>query len=436
MQKTSAYIKEKIMKNKNLKIMITILLMLGAVMVHAAEIDDNEDAIRFRLKNDLRRADRPSAGASARDIYGWVQGSMLDVNTHYYSDLIGVQAGAYYVYKLGAKSRWSTRGYLDDHDSFGLVAGAVKFRPADNMHLKIGRFGTDNGYGSLPYRIPLIASGSTRTMPTLSEGIIGRYEPSENIDLWAMYRTRVFLWPDAAVGVRNEGIYNPGTGHYDTRRARSFLAGSWHDNTSRYSLGASWQDDVSSQYQAILEKKFALANKDNIKVELLAYHAELNGISRSRSDHDNTQVYSGQITYSLPKISFFSSAGLVTHTMNNIGSNVDTDIGWPNSLSIDRNKEDMISFQFGAQYFFKPNLSVMVAPLITRGYEDSRRTIEINGKGVLVAAFYNITDGPLTGLKISIGTDMAKEKRHGSSLGNELNYWDIKTGIQYDFMLK
>ncbi|ELI8127091.1 glucuronide uptake porin UidC [Yersinia enterocolitica] len=424
------------MKNKNLKTVIAILITFGAVAVQAAEIDDNEDAVRIRLKNDFRRADRPSAGASARDIYGWVQGSMLDVNTHYYSDLIGVQAGAYYVYKLGAKSRWSTRGYLDGYDSFGLAAGAIKLKPADNIHLKIGRFGTDNGYGSLPYRIPLIASGSTRTMPTLSEGIIARYEPSENVDLWAMYRTRVFLWPDAAVGVRNEGIYNPSTGRYDTRRARSFLAGSWHDDTSRYSLGVSWQDDVSSQYQTILEKKFPLPNQDSIKVEALAHHAELNGISRSRSDHDNTQVYSGQITYSMPKISFFSSVGVVTHAMNNIGSNVDTDIGWPNSLSIDRNKENMVSFQFGAQYFIKPNLSVMLAPLITRGYEDTRRTIEINGRGVLAAVFYNVTEGPLVGLKMSLGADMAKEKRHGSSLGNNLNYWDVKAGIQYDFMLK
>lgn len=208
------------------------------------------------------------------------------------------------------------------------------------------------------------------------------------------------------------------------------------DDRSRYSFGMSWQDDVSSQYQTILEKKFALKNKDSIKVEALAYHAELNGISRANSDHDNTQVYSAQITYSMPKISLFSSAGLVTHAMNNIGSNVDTDIGWPNSLSIDRNKEDMFSFQAGAQYYFKPNFSVMLAPLITHGYEDTRRTIEINGRGVLAAMFYNVTDGPLEGLKLSVGTDLAREKRNGSSLGEHLNYWDVKAGIQYDFMLK
>ena len=424
------------MKKTKLKLAVIFLLLFNAQASHSAEIDDNDDALRIRLKNDFRRADRPSAGESARDIYGWVQGAMLDANTHYYSDFIGAEGGGYYVYKLGAKDRWSTRGYLADHDSFGLVTGAVKLKPTDNLHIKIGRFGTDNGYGSLPYRVPLIASGSTRTMPTLSEGVIGRYEPSNNIDLWAMYRTRVFLWPDAAVGVRNEGIYNPATGLYDTKRSRSFLAGSWHDNNSRYSLGGSWQDDVSSQYEAIIEKKISLENKDTIKFEFLTFHAMLDGISRSRSVHDNTQVYSGQITYSMPKVSVFGSAGLVTHAMNNIGSNVDTDIGYPNSLSIDRNKEDMFSLQAGMQYFFLPNLSVMVAPLITRGYEDPQRTIEINGQGILTGVFYNVTDGALAGMKMYVASDIAKEKRDGSKLGNELHYWDVKAGIQYDFMLK
>ncbi len=186
----------------------------------------------------------------------------------------------------------------------------------------------------------------------------------------------------------------------------------------------------------LLRKKFSLENKDTIKVELLAFHAMLDGVSRSRSTHDNTQVYSGQVTYSMPKLSFFGAAGMVTHTMNNIGSNVDTDIGYPNSLSIDRNKEDMFSFQAGVQYFFQPNFSVMIAPLITHGYEDANRTIEINGRGILTGVFYNIKEGPLSGVKMYVASDVAKEKRNGSKLGNELNYWDVKAGIQYDFMWK
>ncbi len=138
----------------------------------------------------------------------------------------------------------------------------------------------------------------------------------------------------------------------------------------------------------------------------------------------------------MPKISFFGAAGIVTHAMNGIGSNVDTDIGYPNSLSIDRNKEDMFSLQAGAHYFFQPNLSVMLAPLITRGYEDTRRTIRMKGRGILAGVFYNVQEGPLSGLKMYVASDVAKEKRDGSSLGNNLYYWDVKAGIQYDFMLK
>src|SRR5471030_3306762 len=99
---------------------------------------------------------------------------------------------------------------------------------------------------------------------------------------------------------------------------------------------------------------------------MLAFYAQVDGLSRAKSYYDNSSVYSGQVTYAMKNISFFSSVGLVTHALS--GSIVDTDIGYPNSLSIDRNKEDMLSWQVGVQYFFKPNLSVMLAPLMTRGY--------------------------------------------------------------------
>ncbi|GAB7269326.1 hypothetical protein DZS_07190 [Dickeya ananatis] len=78
----------------------------------------------------------------------------------------------------------------------------------------------------------------------------------------------------------------------------------------------------------------------------------------------------------------------------------------------------------------------MIAPLITHGYEDANRTIEINGRGILTGVFYNIKEGPLSGVKMYVASDVAKEKRNGSKLGNELNYWDVKAGIQYDFMWK
>ena len=58
-----------------------------------------------------------------------VQGGLLDFNSGYYSNIIGVEGGAYYVYKLGARADMSTRWYLDGDKSFGFTLGAVKINP-------------------------------------------------------------------------------------------------------------------------------------------------------------------------------------------------------------------------------------------------------------------------------------------------------------------
>lgn len=75
---------------------------------------------------------------------------------------------------------------------FWLCPGAVKIKPSENSLLKLGRFGTDYSYGSLPYRIPLMAGSSQRTLPTVSEGALGYWALTPNIDLWGMWRSRVF----------------------------------------------------------------------------------------------------------------------------------------------------------------------------------------------------------------------------------------------------
>lgn len=244
-------------------------LLFSPSLIHAAQINDDEDSIRIRLKSDFRRADKASAGESGRDIYAWVQGGLVDLNTKYYNDVIGVSAGAYYVYKLGAKDRWSTRYYLDGHDSFGIAIGAVKLKPTDNIHLKIGRFGTDYGYGSLPYRIPLIADNSSRTIPTLSEGVLGQFELTENLEIWTMWRNRAFYYVDSATGVRDEGVINTATGKYAPHRSRSHLVASWHNATGRYSLGTSYQEDVSTQIQSIFEKTHKFDGNRSLKWELI-----------------------------------------------------------------------------------------------------------------------------------------------------------------------
>lgn len=60
----------------------------GLTSAYAAQLADDEAGLRIRLKNELRRADKPSAGAG-RDIYAWVQGGLLDFNSGYYSNIVG-----------------------------------------------------------------------------------------------------------------------------------------------------------------------------------------------------------------------------------------------------------------------------------------------------------------------------------------------------------
>lgn len=50
-------------------------------------------------------------------------GGLLDFNSGYYSNIIGVEGGAYYVYKLGARADMSTRWYLDGDKVLALPRG-------------------------------------------------------------------------------------------------------------------------------------------------------------------------------------------------------------------------------------------------------------------------------------------------------------------------
>lgn len=410
--------------------LITAFLCTSAA---AQNIIDDEDTLRFRLKNEMRRADKPSAGNN-RHIYAWVQGGMIDFNTRYYNDVVGVEGGAYYIYKLGARNDMSTRFYLDGHDSFGLALGAVKIKPTENIKIKIGRFGTDYGYGSIPYNVPLLASASNRTAPVISEGVLGYWAVTPNVDLWAMWRSRVFTAFDAENGVRDEGVYNVNSGYYDKRRARSFLAVSWHDDVSRYSLGTSVQKDVSNQIQGLIERRYNLDNGYGLKGELLGYYVRLDGESRSSTQYNQTPLVSGRFSWINPKGSIFASAGYLQHAIS--GTAVDTDLGYPFALSIDRNKEDMHAWQFGVNYAITPQLSVLVAPFYTNGYESHRRDVKIIGLGILGGVGYKVTSGPLKGMNMFLAADRARENRVGSALGDRLNYWDIKMTMQYDFTLK
>ncbi|BED22320.1 hypothetical protein VEE46_20880 [Escherichia coli] len=63
----------------------------GLTSAYAAQLADDEAGLRIRLKNELRRADKPSAGAG-RDIYAWVQGGLLDLTVVIIPILLALKA--------------------------------------------------------------------------------------------------------------------------------------------------------------------------------------------------------------------------------------------------------------------------------------------------------------------------------------------------------
>ncbi|HDX3494304.1 TPA: membrane-associated uidC domain protein [Escherichia coli] len=168
--------------------------------------------------------------------------------------------------------------------------------------------------------------------------------------------------------------------------------------------------------------------------ELLGFYAQLEGLSRNTSQPNETALVSGQLTWIAPWGSVFGSGGYLRHAMN--GAVVDTDIGYPFSLSLDRNREGMQSWQLGVNYRLTPQFTLTFAPIVTRGYESSKRDVRIEGAGILGGMNYRVSEGPLQGMNFFLAADKGREKRDGSALGDRLNYWDVKMSIQYDFMLK
>ena len=83
-----------------------------------------------------------------------------------------------------------------------------------------------------------------------------------------------------------------------------------------------------------------------------------------------------------------------------------------------------------------PQFTLTFAPIVTRGYESSKRDVRIEGAGILGGMNYRVSEGPLQGMNFFLAADKGREKRDGSALGDRLNYWDVKMSIQYDFMLK
>ena len=73
---------------------------------------DTTQQLRLRLKNELRRAHKPSAGTND-EIYAWVQGLMLEYDSGWLNDWLGVEAGGFWVQRLDTDDNMHTRWYLN-----------------------------------------------------------------------------------------------------------------------------------------------------------------------------------------------------------------------------------------------------------------------------------------------------------------------------------
>lgn len=424
---------------RSLSICALCTTMLLSYTAAAADFASPEQQLRLRLKNELRRADKPSAGAN-RDIYAWVQGAALEFDTGMLNDYLAIEGGGFYVYKLGARSGYHTRWYLDDYDSFGYANLALKVKLGDYGLLKAGRFVTDAAYGALPYAVPLIDGASNRTLPVSSQGVLLYLTPSSFMDVWALWRNEVFLSTDALQGgYRHEGVYDSKSGEYKGHKPRSFLAVSFYDkNNWRWSLGGSYQNDVDAQFMTNFDQHFAFSQTDSADLKLRYLYADAFGqgselYRQSGIYSDDTNLFTAAFSYNQSWGSIGGSIGYLQHETN--GMVVDSDQGFPFALSLDRNHEDMWAYQLNLTYKINDDFSFTLAPLYSRGYESYSKEVRIEGYDLNAGVAYIPKSGALKGLKVILGADRGFENRPGSKYGDKLQFWDIKMTVQYDLNL-
>ena len=408
---------------------------LMTIEVFASGFQDQEDALRLRLRNELRRADKPSAGVE-HDIYAWVQGVALEYNSPYLGNTVGLDVGAFHTHNLDHHDGWSTRWYLDGYDSFSLYTASLKLKLGEQLYIRAGRMVTDSTYNEQD-DIPLINMSSQRTQPSLSDAVLIQYSPHYNLDLYGMYRVGVYTYPDVSHGVHKTGPINPLSYQYDTLRPQYLASMVYHDKLDTYALSSAWQEDVSNQVMTRASQRYPLSDdgRSFIRSEWVALYAKLQGVSAQYEGATSTYVLGGKLTYANPNSSTFvaiGKAGPKFHWM----SGVDTDISYTFELSIDRNHSDMWSGQVGHTWNLPHDTLFGVAQIATRGYEDHHNTVKVKGVATDLYFGYLPQSGPLKGFRSFLTLSKAREKRDGSQLGNTLNYFDVKMTLQYDFNLR
>lgn len=412
-----------------------VLMSSLSIPALASGFYEQEDALRLRLRNELRRADKPSAG-DAHNIYAWVQGAALEYNSGYLGDIIGVDLGAFHVQGLDTHDDWSTRWYLDDQDNFSRYTAAVKVKLADNLSVKAGRMVTDSAYAGQD-DIPIINSSSQRTLPSMSDAVLVKYSATSNLDIYGMYRYGSYVYSDVSQGVHKTGPINPNTLKYDTLRQQSVLSAVYRHNFDSYALSVATQEDVAAQVMGRVVQRYPTLDKNDgyFKPELVGYYANLKGTNAKYAGPDKTYLLSGQLSYVNKKGSLFAGLGKVGPKVNRL-SGIDTDLGYVFDLSIDRNHSDMWSWQVGGTWNLSPEMFVGIAEVFTNGYEDYHRNVRVKGMGTDILLGYMPQDGYMKGFRSLLVLNSAREQRDGSVLGNQLDYFDIKMTIQYDFTLR
>ena len=422
-------------KKKTALLLGVLPLALMAAQATAAEVKSEsatskliaDSALNLKLVNEYRNADKPSAKAPfGPEIDAWTQGFMFDFKSGKIADVVGVESNLYRIQKLSADPDKSTRWYLDDHDSFNIAGAAVVLDFASWAQFKVGRFGTDAGYGSLKYPVPLIHSASQRVVPRMAEGALWQGD-FDKLHLYAMYAK-------AYAG----GFYTDWLDEYAYNKEeepRYNLAGVWDTGPLQLMLGAQHQQDTMNQYMGRGSYTWDAGSNAKMKAEALGLYANTIGAAKDALDVkglDDTYLATAKLSYIFDKTTLFASAGQTGDKLPLNALRLDTDYTFPFDLSIDRNHQDMLSLQAGVNYNILPTTTLGVALLTTDGYEDYTKAVAIEGKSVNFSVMHAVDSGPLKGLKALAILNKAKEYREGSALGDTLNYYDVKLKVSYD----
>lgn len=434
----------KFFKKSLLSITVASAMLISATAAQAESIQDssffNDSTLDLKLRNEFRRADRPSASAPfGPEIDAWVQGYLFDFSSGKINDKVSFDASVYHIQKLAADDNKSSRFYLDGQDSYTLGGVNVNLDLADWAQFKIGQFGTDWMYGSLEHFVPLIDNSSNRTEPTMAEGLLWRGDFANNIHLYGMATTKEAgrykkKWTDTGL----QGIVD---GNMVTIKANTIynLAALWQTDTSNLKLGWQGMKDHANQFQFEAGHTWEMPFNTTMRAESRFYYAKTQGLSKDISlnatpGKDDTYVASGAAWWMIDKWTLTAALGKAGNKLNAL-LEIDTDVGYVIDQSIDRNGQDMLSWQVGSLYNLTSDLTVGGLVTVTDGYEDHTKTVKQEGLGGTLLLMHKAKEGEMKGLKTTIVYSLAKENRVGSAKGDKLKYYDVMVKLDYPINL-